>query len=135
MEARSRYVLLPKRETRSGLRIDEFTKFIPCKDLLAKLRRRGHTFIEYMNRENTGSKLYFDTERYYDHDPTPEEIAGYEGEIAETMSRLIIAVGHHVGVTVSYVIATRHGRIDVATWKLSFRFACISKHTGFKTHL
>jgi hypothetical protein len=50
--------------------------------------RKGHTYAEFLHGD-TITKLYFDTERYFDAPPTLEQHDGYKKEVVDAMDTIV----------------------------------------------
>lgn len=102
---------------RAGVPIDQFSTLVSPIEA-AKLLTPPHTYAEYFHGDQA-TKLYFDTERYYDAIPTAEIHDAYLAEVERAM-QTIVDVLSGVQPDVSYHIAQRHGMCKGRP-KLSFR--------------
>ena len=125
--------------TRSGLPIDRFSRLVSpseaakllsppsvkTRDVAAEGKAEGekendvHTYAEYFHGDQA-TKFYFDTERYYNEEPTADVHAGYLEEVHRAM-QTIVDVLAEVQPDVAYHVAQRHGGVSKGRYKLSFR--------------
>ena len=125
--------------TRSGLPLDRFSRLVSpseaakllsppsvkTRDVAAEGKAEGekeddvHTYAEYFHGDQA-TKFYFDTERYYNEEPTADVHAGYLEEVHRAM-QTIVDVLAEVQPDVAYHVAQRHGGVSKGRYKLSFR--------------
>jgi phage/plasmid-associated DNA primase len=105
-------LFLPRMDVnRKGLAVEKFARLVTpdaVPELLSPVGK-GHTWLEFFH-DDTVTKFYYDTERYFDVKPPPEVEAGYLSEVRNAMDTIVnvlqVASPHH---KVTYVIAQRHG--------------------------
>lgn len=126
-EPRQAYYVIPRVSTKrtdphgKRLPISEFAVELTRDQLLDALSVPEHTLVEYMNTENCITKLYFDTERYFDQQPSAHDVDMYLQEIKDAMDGAIEIIRPYAPLA-SYVLASRHGFVsDKGKHKLSFR--------------
>ena len=106
---------------RTGLPVDSFAPLYDSDAARTLLSRpEGHTFVEFLHGDQA-TKFYFDTERYYESTPTPDQRDQYLADVHQAM-KTVISVLYSIDHGVTYHLAQRHGVCEKRKLhKLSFR--------------